>query len=223
MGLPLGAPSSGPQAKRNLRPPDPNSPGAPALRCIESASAMSVLVSACLKADAESFMHTSASDLGTVLEMLRSLCPPSEPKVSPHRASQVLHRHSFPSLVLLFSVGATWPGSYSGKQMRMLLSHHLPGMQEVRPLPPTPQHRGCSQLSDPPSPPHPRPSIAAARGSQIPLLLWAAAGSFCRLQQSCPSPYRRLGLSSMLAPLEGLPQTRVLSLLFTLLGKLQAL
>lgn len=131
VGLPLGAPSSGPQAKCNLRPPDPDSPGAPALRCIESASAVSVLVSACLKADAESFMHTSASDLGTVLEMLRSLCPPSEPKVSPHRASQVLHRHSFPSLVLLFSVGATRPGSYSGKQMRMLLFHHLPGMQEV--------------------------------------------------------------------------------------------
>lgn len=125
VALPLGAPSSGSQAKRSLRPPDLDSPGAPPLRCIESASAMSVLV---LKADAESFMHTSASDLGTVLEMLRSLRPPSEPKVSPQGASQVLHRHSFPSLVLLVSVGITRPGSYSGKQMRMLLSHHLPGM-----------------------------------------------------------------------------------------------
>lgn len=112
-------------------PPEPDSTGAPALRCIESASAMSVLVSACLKADAKSFTHTWVSGLGNILEMLRSLRPPSEPKVLLAGASQVLRRHSFPSLVLLVSVGATRPGSCSEKQMQMLLSLHLSGMWEV--------------------------------------------------------------------------------------------
>lgn len=118
-GLPLRAPSPGPQAKHSLRPLEPDSPGSPALRCIESVSAMSVLVSACLKADAESFTYTWASGLGTILEMLRSLRPPSEPKVLLTGVSLVLRRHSFPSLVFLVSVGATWPGSCSGKQMQM--------------------------------------------------------------------------------------------------------
>lgn len=101
VGLPLRAPSPGPQAKHSLRPPEPDSTGAPALRCIESASAMSVLISACLKADAKSFTHTWVSGLGNILEMLRSLRPPSEPKsLSSREHPQVLHRHSFPSLVL---------------------------------------------------------------------------------------------------------------------------